>query len=151
MLSLKNRRAASSASATKKDGGTTSGCSRGRRSGCILRRKPLWTAAIKAYRECTPTRRCQKSAAKRNHYPQATEPKTAPSPATGCLARTSSQCSSASKSSLTVTEIAAAVSPCASSSSPQSTTGNSRPHDGNARGLIIDKRVRDAVRQDQVC
>ena len=50
---------------TKKDDGTTSGCSRGQRFVCILKRKPLSTAAIKACRECTPTRRCRRSAAKR--------------------------------------------------------------------------------------
>jgi hypothetical protein len=43
----------------------------------------------------------------------------------------------ASRLSLTATEIAAAVSACASSSSPQSTTWNSKSHDGYARGLMF--------------
>src|ERR1700688_3790855 len=58
------------ASRTKKGAGTTSGCSRGRGSGCILKRKPLSTAAIKACRQRTPRRICPKSAAKRIRCPQ---------------------------------------------------------------------------------
>jgi hypothetical protein len=58
----------------KKDDGTTSGCSRGQRFVCILKRKPLSTAAIKACRECTPTRRCeeaqQKESVSRNRQGQ---------------------------------------------------------------------------------
>jgi hypothetical protein len=41
--------------------------------------------AIKACRECTPTQACPKSAAKRIHYPQATKPEIATSPANACL------------------------------------------------------------------
>jgi len=48
--------------ARSKDGGTTSGRSSGRRSGCILKQRPLSTAAIKACGARTPTRRCPKSA-----------------------------------------------------------------------------------------
>jgi hypothetical protein len=81
-------------------------------------------------------RRCQKSAAKRIPYPQATRPETAPYPASACLVRTSSPCSNVSRSSLTATETAAAASACASSSSPQSVTRSSKSHDGYARGLM---------------
>src|ERR1700738_3886251 len=69
--------------------------------------------------------------------PQPTRPETALPPANACLARTSSPCSNASRLSLTATEIAAAVSACASSSSPQSATWSSKSHDGYARGLMI--------------
>jgi hypothetical protein len=119
-----------------KDGATTSGCSRRQKFICILKRKPLSTAAIKACRERTPTRRCRRNAAKRIRYPQSTRPETALSPANACLARTSSPCSNASRLSLTATEIAAADSACASSSSPQSTISNSQPHKGYARGPL---------------
>jgi hypothetical protein len=119
-----------------KSGGTTSGCSRHQEFICTLRRKPLSTAAIKACREGTRTRRCRRNAAKRIRYRQPTRSETAPSPANACPARTSSPCSNVSKSSLTVIETAAAVSACASSSSPQSTTRSSGPNDGYARGLL---------------
>jgi hypothetical protein len=69
-----------SASRPKKGAGTTSGCSRGQRSGCcILKRKPLPAAAIKPCRACTPPRRCRRSAAKRIRWPQPARPETAPS------------------------------------------------------------------------
>jgi hypothetical protein len=60
-LVVKNRRAASYASRTIRDGATTSGCLRRQKSIFILRRKPLPTAAIKACRGGTPRQTSQKA------------------------------------------------------------------------------------------